>query len=567
MGSTHHNEQSKDEAENVRLDTTTTHPTTSKDESLYKPSRKDGKLGDLSSLTAHFQCIVCRETTECQCWDKRVDYGNIDSIYLGPLELHVDTPADVAGRSARKRAKKDSAHPSFTPPTPEERVHQSIHVAGEHNRISSCNKSTTMVMMGLGRDRQWCVDVPLSNNKDSKRTTSLPMLHGRIERDLSKMKSCSPDSQSSTDGADYSNPFVLEEQPCDVSARQREEFTKAKNKHNYWLVLSQRSVGEMLQELRLTDALFVYYSMIKQIIEMHNIHFDTFGVEGKDGQLVASVLFDIGNIYALNREYDEAFLFYKKSLDFLTRSQHVQHLDALCVHSKCGMMAYAAEDFDAAEHHFSSALDGLRDRLVGGNDLALSKLYNNLACVQFEKNDTVAALMWWRKSLDLGATTLIDYSDKDDRSSFSTALSLSNLCVVYYKDQELEEAASAAEQALSLQREYLTADSFTLRASYSSLALAAKLSGDHEVCSSVYKELYELQRDALGPNNRGTLRTLELFSESVTLLPRSVQANILQKGRGARSEKASSAQALEAMKIARNLLPTHLSHGEGRCHE
>mmetsp|Transcript_20693 Transcript_20693/g.45186 ORF Transcript_20693/g.45186 Transcript_20693/m.45186 type:complete len:286 (-) Transcript_20693:15-872(-) len=272
--------------------------------------------------------------------------------------------------------------------------------------------------------------------------------------------------------------------------------------------------------------------MIKQMIEMHNRHLDTFGVEGKDGQLVASVLFDIGNIYAFNREYDQGLLFYKKSLEFLTRSQHVQHLDALCVHSKCGMMAYAAQDFEAAESHFGSAVDGLRDRLVGGNELALSKLYNNLACVQFEKDATVAALMWWRKSLDLGSTALIDYSDNDSRSSFSTALSLSNLCVVYYKDQDLEEAASAAEQALSLHREYLTAESFTLRASYSSLALAAKLSGDHEVCSSAYKELYELQRDVLGPENRGTLRTLELFSESVTLLPRSIQANILQKGKG-----------------------------------
>ncbi|CAF3498465.1 unnamed protein product [Adineta steineri] len=180
--------------------------------------------------------------------------------------------------------------------------------------------------------------------------------------------------------------------------------------------------------------------------------------------------------------YQEAIVYYEKSIDIKEKILPSNHLSLATSYNNIGQTFYHMADYSKALLFFEKALE-IRLQALPENHSGITDCYQNIGLVHYNMGDYMKALSCIEKALEVQKTSLL-HNHPD------LAYYYNNIGEIYRKMGEYPKALSFHEKALEIRQQSLSSNHLDLSMSYNNIGMIHYNTGDYlNAISSLEKSL------------------------------------------------------------------------------
>lgn len=180
------------------------------------------------------------------------------------------------------------------------------------------------------------------------------------------------------------------------------------------------------------DALDEALTVYKKVLEV------TERISPEEVERLAAINYAIGDVLAIRNDFEESTEYFLKSMEILQCGQTIEHPDVAKALHRLGTIAYAQDDLEKAEQHFSKAY---AIRKMHFDKMQLAETAHSLALLARTRGDMETAQELFLDALD------IRRSHDNVKSTAETLFEIGNL---YRLQRDHESAASIYEKGLEI---------------------------------------------------------------------------------------------------------------------
>jgi len=201
------------------------------------------------------------------------------------------------------------------------------------------------------------------------------------------------------------------------------------------------NIGVMCQQ---AGFFFLHVSVQpREALHMHEAALDSaIARHGDDHQDVAACYGNIGNVYSVQGNYDEALVQFQKSLKIRIRVFGCEHEEVAISYNNIGNVYAMQGDHKNALLQFQKSLE-ITSRVFGCDSAEVAQTYNNIGSVYQRQGDNENALLQHQKSLEI---MLQVHGQKHPL----VARSYHNIGIVYHEQGKGEEALDQYNKSLEI---------------------------------------------------------------------------------------------------------------------
>ncbi|RLD44549.1 MAG: hypothetical protein DRI86_07240 [Bacteroidetes bacterium] len=226
---------------------------------------------------------------------------------------------------------------------------------------------------------------------------------------------------------------------------------------------------QLLRQGKYEDALdnmyeaLKYYDKTKSYIGQSNIHLN------------------IGNIYNLNNDYDNAYIEYKKSIDYYLKgnTKKPPHI----AYTNIGTLFLNKNELDSALFYFNKSLSIVNHKKK--YEYTISGLYSNIGLIFKKKHQYDSALTYFNKSLLLRKKIGYKIGEVNTKT---------NIGITYIDMKKYSKAKKILHKALEFTKENNMAE--TTKEIYLGLSVIAENTNNYKQAFQ-YNQLYNLYKDSI----------------------------------------------------------------------
>ena len=178
-------------------------------------------------------------------------------------------------------------------------------------------------------------------------------------------------------------------------------------------------------------AMFYYQRALRNAIQ-----------KGDDIQGVAVAYNNIGDLYIIKGDYNNALAYFQKSLDLWQQSYSEEESNVATYYNNIGSVYSELGNYSEALSYYQKALE-IWKRYYGENDPLIAKFYNNIGAAYNDLRDYNNALEYHRKALNI-----LEEVYKDDTPELAS--SYNNIGVTYHNLNSYVKAMNYYEEALKI---------------------------------------------------------------------------------------------------------------------
>jgi tetratricopeptide (TPR) repeat protein len=220
----------------------------------------------------------------------------------------------------------------------------------------------------------------------------------------------------------------------------------------------------------------------------------------------APIYNQLGTIKDTQGEYQEAIIFYEKSLAIKQQSLPTNHPSLASSYNNIGNVYDSIGDYPKALSSHEKALAIKQQSLLPNHpDLAAS--YNNIGSVYRSMNDYLKALSSYEKALAIQQQSL-------PPNHPDLGVSYNNIGAVYNSMDDYPKALSSYEKALAIQQQSLPPNHPSLAMSYYNIASAYYNMSNYPKARSYYERAVDIGQQSL-PTNHPHLQLYRKYLELV----------------------------------------------------
>ncbi|CAF1480016.1 unnamed protein product [Adineta steineri] len=201
----------------------------------------------------------------------------------------------------------------------------------------------------------------------------------------------------------------------------------------------------------------------------------------------------LGMIKRNQAEYQEALIYYEKSLAIDQKTLPSNHLNLASSYMGIASVYYSMADYPKALSYYEKALE-IQQQSLHSNHLDLAMSYNNIGMVYRKMSDYPKALSYYGKALAIRQQSLL--SNHPDFSA-----SYNNIGVVYRQMGDYPEALVFHERALAIRQQSLPSNHSDLAMSYNNIGMVYDNMGNYSKAHSFYELAVQTGQQSLPLNH------------------------------------------------------------------
>ncbi|CAF4202474.1 unnamed protein product [Adineta steineri] len=201
----------------------------------------------------------------------------------------------------------------------------------------------------------------------------------------------------------------------------------------------------------------------------------------------------LGMIKRNQAEYQEALIYYEKSLAIDQKTLPSNHLNLASSYMGIASVYYSMADYPKALSYYEKAL-AIQQQSLHSNHLDLAMSYNNIGMVYRKMSDYPKALSYYGKALAIRQQSLL--SNHPDFSA-----SYNNIGVVYRQMGDYPEALVFHEKALAIRQQSLPSNHSDLAMSYNNIGMVYDNMGNYSKAHSFYELAVQTGQQSLPLNH------------------------------------------------------------------
>ncbi len=274
----------------------------------------------------------------------------------------------------------------------------------------------------------------------------------------------------------------------------------------------------------------------------------------------------LGILYRFKGDFEKAEFYYSKSIELNEKAFGKNHISKTNILNNLGLLYHDKGNYPKAEELHKKTLE-IRQNELEPNHLLIALSFNNLGNASLRRGDKEKALIYFQKALDIReknlgpnheyvASTLINlanlYTDLDKAESLliralaieeklygsedtRVAQSIYNLCVIYSKKGEYEEAKSFCQRSLEIVENRMGIGHPWTSPVINQIATINRLTGKYDEAEKFYKRAITIEQNTKGKYhpNLGSM-----FTNLASMY----------------SEKGEFDKAVESQEVANNIL-------------
>ncbi|CAF1401652.1 unnamed protein product [Adineta steineri] len=207
----------------------------------------------------------------------------------------------------------------------------------------------------------------------------------------------------------------------------------------------------------------------------------------------ASIYYQLGWIKYNQGEYQEALIYYEKSLAIYEKTLPDSHPDLANSYMGIANVYYSTADYPEALSTYEKIL-AIRQQSLPSNHPDLGSCYNNIAAVYYNMGDYPNALLSHEEALTIRQQSL-PAKHPDLGASYS------NIGVVYDNMGEYPKALTYYEKALVIRQQSLPSNHPDLGDSYGNIGAVYRSMGDYPKALSSHEKALAIRQQSLPPNH------------------------------------------------------------------
>jgi tetratricopeptide (TPR) repeat protein len=207
----------------------------------------------------------------------------------------------------------------------------------------------------------------------------------------------------------------------------------------------------------------------------------------------APIYSQLGSAKYNQGEYQEAIVFYEKSLEIDQKTLPSNHPDLGVSYHNIGLVYESMGDYSNALSSHEKALE-IRQKSLPPNHPDLASSYNNTGNMHYNMCDYSKALSSYEKVLTIKQQSL-------PPNHLDLADSYSNIGLVYDSMGDHSKALSSYEKALAIQQESLPSNHPDLSATYNNIGAAYEDMRAYSTACFYYERAVEIGQQSLTPNH------------------------------------------------------------------
>jgi tetratricopeptide (TPR) repeat protein len=192
-------------------------------------------------------------------------------------------------------------------------------------------------------------------------------------------------------------------------------------------------------------------------------------------------------------EYEEAIIFYEKTLEINKKRFPPNHLSLATTYNNIGMVYGKMGDYPKALSYYEKALE-IKQQSPPPNHPDFASTYGNISLAYQNMGDYPKALSSLEKTLAIQQQSL-------PPNHPSLAMSYNNIGVVYQNMGDYTKALSSYEKALEIKQQSLPPNHPSLATSFIGIGNVYQNMGDYPKALSYYEKTLEIRKQSLPPNH------------------------------------------------------------------
>jgi tetratricopeptide (TPR) repeat protein len=214
---------------------------------------------------------------------------------------------------------------------------------------------------------------------------------------------------------------------------------------------------------------------------------------------IATVLNNIGRVYYLQSEFQQALAKYQHSLSLRRTTLDNESLDVAATLYNIGQTCHQLGRLDESLSHYMDFLRIARASL-GPNSKDMALVYKSIAEIYHEKSDLKMALYYYLQALEVQAA--------ENAKNTDVATTLNKMGNICYEMKDFTTAMKHYQKGLEVEKSILPSNHPHTIITQTNLAHIYKQLGQHEQALKAYLAVYEMQIVAFGADTLQVAETL-----------------------------------------------------------
>jgi len=236
----------------------------------------------------------------------------------------------------------------------------------------------------------------------------------------------------------------------------------------------------------------------REALHMHELVLDSaIARYGDDYPNVAACYGNIGNVYSVQGNYDEALVQFQKSLKITIRVFGCEHEEVAISYNNIGNVYAMQGDHKNALLHFQKSLE-ITSRVFGCDSAEVAQTYNNIGSVYQRQGDNENALLQHQKSLEI---MLQVHGQKHPL----VARSYHNIGIVYHEQGKGEEALDQYNKSLEISIQVYGQDDLRVADTKYCMGLVYAERNEMDMARELFLECQRIYCKVYGPGHSMTV--------------------------------------------------------------